>query len=129
MPAHWVHWLSGRGKTNPALRAAAEGLDPMAPLTWDYQQQGLAPWMQFFYDWRFADLTGDGLIDLVLTSGAQKQIAIRQDGHILWKYENPQAGFMDIRLDTNFPILDLNQDDKQLAVAHSNSEIVGETKL
>jgi len=110
MPAHWARWLSGRGRTNSALRAAAEGLRDMDPVTWDYNQHGLAPWMQFFYDWRFADLTGDGQIDMLMNCGAKRQIAYRWGGEILWDYHDPDAMFMDIRLDTNFPILDIDGD-------------------
>jgi hypothetical protein len=66
--------------------------------------------MQFFYDWRFADLTGDGRIDHILTGGAQRQIAYRHDGAELWRYDDPEAGFNDIRLDSNFPICDLDGD-------------------
>lgn len=110
MPAHWAIWLSGRGKTNPKLREAAESVDKNAPLTWDYRQHGPAPWMQFFYDWRFADLTGDGKIEMLLTCGAKRQRAYQQDGTLLWEYHDPNAGFMDIRLDTNFPVADIDQD-------------------
>jgi hypothetical protein len=113
MPAHWARWLAGRGQTNPAL-ANEPPVDDT--ITWAYEKHGLAPWMQFFYDWRFADLTGDGQIDFILTGGARRQIAIRQDGVELWRYEDPLpyegggAGFLDIRLDTNFPIADVDGD-------------------
>ncbi len=113
MPAGWARWLAGRGQTNPALAAEPE-VD--GSITWDYAKHGLAPWMQFFYDWRFADLTGDGKLDFVLTGGARRQIAYRQDGTELWRYTEdvPSAeggpGFLDIRLDTNFPIVDLTGD-------------------
>ena len=113
MPDHWAKWLSQRGQTNPALyhERAING-----SITWDFEKHGLAPWMQFFYDWRFADLTGDGLIDFVLTGGARRQIAFRQDGSLLWKYDDdvPSVdggpGFLDIRLDSNFPIVDIDGD-------------------
>ena len=104
MPAHWARWLSGRGFKNPALFAEAEALNAMTPVTWDFARHGKAPWMQFFYDWRFADLDGDGQIDFLLTGGAQVQIAFHQDGRILWEYHDETAGFMDIRLDSNFPV-------------------------
>jgi hypothetical protein len=113
MPEQWAHWLSQRGQKNQLLfkESAVNG-----SVTWDYDKHGLAPWMQFFYDWRFADLTGDGLIDFILTSGARRQIAYRQDGSVLWAYENdvPSGdggpGFLDIRLDTNFPVVDIDED-------------------
>jgi hypothetical protein len=113
MPARWARWLAGRGETNPALAAEPEY---EGTITWDYDRHGLAPWMQFFYDWRFADLTGEGRIDFILTHGARRQIAIRQDGTELWSYEDPipygkgGAGFLDIRLDANFPIIDIDGD-------------------
>lgn len=113
MPARWARWLAGRGQKNPALANEPE-ID--GTITWDYAKHGLAPWMQFFFDVRFADLTGDGTIDFVLTNGARRQIAYRQDGAELWRYENdvPSVdggpGFLDIRLDTNFPIVDLTGD-------------------
>jgi len=110
MPAHWARWLSGRGFTNPALCADAEHLEPMAPVIWDYARHGKAPWMQFFYDWRFADLDGDGQMDFILTCGAQQQVAYHQDGRVLWQYHDESAGFMDIRLDSNFPVADVNAD-------------------
>jgi outer membrane protein assembly factor BamB len=113
MPAGWARWLARQSQGNAALAAAPE-VD--GTVTWDYAEHGLAPWMQFFYGWRFADLTGDGRIDFVLTGGARRQIAYRQDGTELWRYEDPLpydeggAGFLDIRLDTNFPIADIDRD-------------------
>lgn len=108
MPARWARWLASCGTTpNPKLKDAPE-ID--GAITWEYETHGLLPWMQFFYDWRFADLTGAGKLDLILTGGAQRQIACRQDGSELWRYEEPSAGFMDIRLDTNFPITDIDAD-------------------
>lgn len=104
MPAHWARWLSGRGFKNPALFAEAEALDALTPVTWDFARHGKAPWMQFFYDWRFADLDGDGQMDFLLTGGAQYQIAYHQDGRRLWEFHDETAGFMDIRLDSNFPV-------------------------
>ena len=113
MPDHWARWLSQRGQTNtflydqPAIRGS---------ITYDYDKHGLAPWMQFFYDWRFADLTGDGAIDYVLTGGARRQIAYRQNGSMLWSYDDDTPsvdggpGFLDIRLDSNFPIVDIDGD-------------------
>lgn len=113
MPSGWARWLARQSQGNAALAAAPE-ID--GTVTWDYAEHGLAPWMQFFYDWRFADLIGDGKIDVVLTGGARRQIAYRQDGSELWRYEDPVpydqggAGFLDIRLDTNFPIADIDGD-------------------
>lgn len=108
LPAHWARWLAGRGFTNPALFAEAEALERMAPVTWAHTRHGKAPWMQFFYDWRFVDLDGDDQIDFILTGGAQRQIAYHQDGRILWQYQDDRAGFMDIRLDSNFPVADIH---------------------
>ncbi len=108
MPERWAKWLAAQGSApNTKL-----GQTPAVAgnITWRFADHGLLPWMQFFYDWRFADLTGDGKIDFLLTSSAQRQIAYRQDGTILWHYEDLDAGFMDIRLDTNFPVADLNGD-------------------
>ena len=82
----------------------------MTPVTWECARHGKAPWMQFFYDWRFADLDGDGQIDFILTGGAQRQIAYPQDGRVLWAYQDQTAGFMDIRLDSNLPVADINAD-------------------
>jgi len=113
MPTRWARWLSQRGQTNTALHNEPE---VNGTITWDYDKHGLAPWMQFFYDWRFADLTGDGLIDFILTGGARRQIAYRQDGTVLWAYDDdvPSVdggpGFLDIRLDSNFPIVDIDGD-------------------
>jgi len=113
MPARWARWLSRQSQGNPALGAEPE-VD--GAVTWNYAKHGLAPWMQFFYDWRFADLTGDGQIDFILTNGARRQIAFAQDGTEIWRYEDPLqfgqggAGFLDIRLDTNFPIHDIDGD-------------------
>jgi hypothetical protein len=108
MPARWARWLSDQGdRKNPALKAEPE---QDGTITWDYAKHGLAPWMQFFYDWRFADLTGDGQIDFILTGGAWRQIAYAHDGRMLWHYQDDQAGFMGIRLDANFPITDIDGD-------------------
>jgi hypothetical protein len=113
MPASWAQWLARQGQGNDAL-ANAEVVE--GSITWDYALHGLAPWMQFFYDWRFADLTGDGEIDFVVTNGARRQVAYGSDGRELWRYEDPLAyadggaGFLDIRLDSNFPIFDLDGD-------------------
>lgn len=109
MPARWARWLAGRGSSpNQKIQNAPE-ID--GAITWRYREHGLLPWMQFFYDWRFADLTGDGRLDFILTGGATRQIAYSQDGTELWRYEDPTASFMDIRLDTNFPIADIDGDD------------------
>ncbi|MCC6453309.1 MAG: hypothetical protein IT328_00050 [Caldilineaceae bacterium] len=108
MPERWARWLAAQGSRPNTQLGHAPVVD--GNITWRFQEHGLMPWMQFFYDWRFADLTGDGKIDFLLTSSAQRQTAYRQDGTILWQYEDPDASFMDIRLDTNFPLLDLNGD-------------------
>lgn len=110
MPADWARWLSTNSFKNPALQADAQQVAPKQPVTWDYQKHGKAPWMQFFYDWRFADLDGDVQLDFILTGGAQRQVAYRQDGSILWAYHDESAGFMDIRLDSNFPVADVDGD-------------------
>jgi len=113
MPTRWARWLSQQSQGNAALAAEPEH---SGTVTWDHVRHGLAPWMQFFYDWRFADITGDGKIDFVVTNGARRQIAFAQDGTELWRYEDPfspehgGAGFLDIRLDANFPILDVTGD-------------------
>jgi hypothetical protein len=107
MPAHWARWLADRGGKNPALKNEQEC---NGTVRWEYAKQGLAPWMQFFYDWRFADLVGDGLPDLVISGGARRQIAYLQNGELLWSYQDDTAGFTDIRLDSNFPVVDVDGD-------------------
>ena len=109
MPAHWARWLADRSGGNPALRNKRER---DGTITWEYPKHGPAPWMQFFYDWRFPDLVGDGLIDFVLTGGARRQIVYLQNEEILWSYHDDTAGFTDIRLDTNFPVMDIDGDGK-----------------
>jgi hypothetical protein len=54
------------------------------------------PWMQFFYDWRFADIEGDGRIDLILTCGAFRQIAYSQGGAELWVLDIDQDGLAEL---------------------------------
>ncbi|MFA6135415.1 MAG: hypothetical protein WC869_15495 [Phycisphaerae bacterium] len=80
------------------------------PLTWEYAKHGRLGWMQFFYDWRFADLTGDGTLDFILICGTTRQIAYRRDGSVLWKYEDPSGSLMDIRYDSNMPVTDIDGD-------------------
>ncbi len=107
MPVETANWLARRGRGNRRLLAepAVQGLK-----TWDHQRHGPAPWMQFFYDWRFGDVFGIGELDLLLTCGALRQTAYKGSGEPVWSYEDPDAGYMDIRLDSNFPVLDLDGD-------------------
>ena len=108
MPTRWARWLASRGSTpNEAILNAPE---VNGTITWCHQEHGLLPWMQFFYDWRLADLTGDGKIDFVLTGGTMLQIAYRQDGVELWRYEDPTGSFLDIRPDVNCPVMDIDSD-------------------
>ncbi len=113
MPEKWANWLAKRGDGNPRLLAepAVGGLK-----TWDHGKHGPAPWMEFFYDWRFADLFNTGTLDLLLTCGAIRQIAYRADGTEAWRYDDPAAGFMDIRMDSNFPVLDIDGDGRIEAI-------------
>jgi len=113
MPAKWATWLAKQGDGNPRLEAepSSNGFT-----TWDHAKHGIAPWMEFFYDWRFADLFNTGALDMLLTCGAYRQIAYSADGKEKWKYEDPDAGFLDIRLDSNFPVLDIDGDGKTEAV-------------
>jgi len=108
MLAKFAHWLARL--CDPPNRAVLEAPIINGAITWDYAEHGPLPWMQFFYDWRFADLTGDGSMDFILTCGAFRQIAYRQDGAVLWRYEQPPANCMDIRMDSNFPIADIDGD-------------------
>ncbi|HSV26536.1 MAG TPA: hypothetical protein VLH60_01475, partial [Sedimentisphaerales bacterium] len=80
------------------------------PIHWDYAKHGRLGWMQFFYDWRFADLTGDGTIGFILLCGTFRQTAYHQDGRILWNYENPEGSLLDIRFDSNCPVCDIDGD-------------------
>lgn len=82
------------------------------PMVWEYAKHGRLGWMQFFYDWRFADLTGEGKMDFILLCGTRRQIAYRQDGSILWRYEDPTGTLMDMRYDSNCPIADIDFDGK-----------------
>lgn len=80
------------------------------PIRWDYAKHGRLGWMQFFYDWRFADLIGDGTIGFILFCGTFRQMAYHQDGRILWKYEDHEGTLFDIRFDSNCPIYDIDGD-------------------
>jgi len=113
MPEKWANWLAKRGDGNPRLLAepAVGGFK-----TWDHGKHGPAQWMEFFYDWRFADLFNTGTLDLRLTSGAIRQVAYRADGTEAWRYDDPAAGFMDIRMDSNFPVLDIDGDGRIEAI-------------
>jgi hypothetical protein len=103
---NWAKWLGEMGGI-PELQDEPM-VDGMVP--WRYRKHGLLPWMQFFYDWRFADLNGDGRIDFILSCGTFRQIAYRQDGAILWRYEDPTAKFSDVRWDSNMPVVDIDGD-------------------
>ena len=90
-------------------------------VTWDYQRHGWIPWMEFFYDWRFADITGDGKIDMILTCGAFRQVAYAHDGSVLWRYDDPSSSCLDIRMDSNFPVFDIDGDGQmELICARKN---------
>ena len=79
MPAGWARWLaSQRSSPNKAIRDAEKVSETT---TWRYEDHGLLPCMQFFYDWRFADLTGDGKVDYILTCGT---IARSRTGRMGW---------------------------------------------
>ena len=80
------------------------------PLLWDYDRHDRLGWMQFFYDWRFADLTGDGKLGVILLCGTFRQIAYAQDGTLLWRYEDPDGTLFDMRYDSNMPVKDLDGD-------------------
>jgi outer membrane protein assembly factor BamB len=108
MPVRWANWLAQRGGRNEKLLAAPE--EPGGLKTWRHEAHEPAPWMQFFYDWRFGDLFDTGQLDLLLTCGALRQAAYRPDGKVAWQYDDPDAGFLEIRLDSNFPIVDVDGD-------------------
>jgi hypothetical protein len=103
--ATWMWDRLGPPHPDMAVQKAAGG-----PMTWEYAKHGRLGWMQFFYDWRFADLTGDGKLDFILICGTTRQIAYRQDGSVLWKYEDPSGSLMDIRYDSNMPVTDIDGD-------------------
>jgi outer membrane protein assembly factor BamB len=108
MPADWMQgFLSNMGNGNEALRneLSTDGL-----VTWKYAKHGLAPWMQFFYDWRFSDIDNDGLTDMIVYSGARSQIAFANDGTELWSHENPDAHSYEVRYDAPFPLYDIDND-------------------
>jgi hypothetical protein len=107
MPSKATWMWKHLGPPHPDMQAQK---DRGGPLTWDYAKHGRLGWMEFFYDWRFADLTGDGRIDVILISGTFRQIAYRQDGTVLWKYEDPNGTLMDVRYDSNFPVYDIDGD-------------------
>ena len=80
MPAGWARWLaSQRSSPNKAIRDAEKVSETT---TWRYEDHGLLPCMQFFYDWRFADLTGDGL-DEVFVNGPHEIHILDGDGTLL----------------------------------------------
>ena len=103
--ATWMWDRLGPPHPDMAVQYATGG-----PMTWEYAKHGRLGWMQFFYDWRFADLTGDGKMDFILICGTARQIAYRQDGGVLWKYEDPSGSLMDIRYDSNMPVTDIDGD-------------------
>jgi len=107
MPAGGRWMCYHLGDPHPDL---ADQIAKGVPIEWDYAKHGRLGWMQFFYDWRFADLTGDGKIDFVLVCGTFRQIAYRQDGSILWRYEDPSGSLMDMRYDSNVPVMDIDGD-------------------
>ena len=50
MPENWMTgFLANMGNRNEKL-LKAESVNGL--VTWKYSEHGLAPWMQFFYDWR-----------------------------------------------------------------------------
>lgn len=79
-------------------------------VTWEWDKHGWIPWMQFFYDWRFAELRGTGEIDMVQTNGMMRQTAFGPDGAVLWDYHDPGAPFAQARFCSNFPIVDIDGD-------------------
>jgi hypothetical protein len=107
MSAGWMRWLASVPPANTAL-PKEEPVD--GTLTWDHSRHGPMPWMQFFYDWRFGDLNGDGRIDFIQTNGTYRQIAYDAGGSVLWRYEDPEGKMTDVRYDAPFPIADLDGD-------------------
>lgn len=103
--ARWLARLS-----DPPNQELIEEPEIDGGVTWNYQRHGWLPWMEFFYDWRFADITGDGKIDMALTCGAFRQITYRQNGSEIWRYEDAGASCLDIRMDSNFPVFDIDGD-------------------
>ena len=107
MPNKATWMWKNLGEPHPDMQVQK---DRGGPLTWEYAKHGRLGWMQFFYDWRFADLDGDGKMDFILICGTERQIAYRHDGKILWKYEDPTGTLMDIRYDSNCPVYDIDND-------------------
>ncbi len=108
MVARFAKWLATL--SDPPNHRLLNEPEMGGAIAWKYNKHGSLPWMEFFYDWRFADITGDGRIDMVLTCGAFRQIAYRQDGSEIWRYEDPRASCLDIRMDSNFPVVDIDAD-------------------
>ncbi|MFM8321952.1 MAG: hypothetical protein ACKOC5_13645 [Chloroflexota bacterium] len=107
LPETLARQLAQRGQGCPRLPAepAVNG-----QVHWQFEHHGPLPWMEYLYDFRFADLDGDGEIEWLLTCGAHYQAAHCQDGGLLWEYRDESAGFMDLRYDSSFPTLDLDRD-------------------
>ncbi len=109
MKTRWASWLIGNATPeNAAVREEVEKGEET--VTWKWDRHGWIPWMQFFYDWRFADLLGEGRIDMVQTSGMMRQTAFGPGGDVLWDYHDPGAPFTKARYDSNFPIVDIDGD-------------------
>ncbi|MBD3239901.1 MAG: hypothetical protein GF331_04895 [Chitinivibrionales bacterium] len=109
MQTRWASWLiTNASPENAAMRADVRRGAPT--VTWEWDTHGWIPWMQFFYDWRFADVMGRGEIDMVQTNGMMRQTAFGADGGVLWDYHDPDAPFVQARYCSNFPIVDIDGD-------------------
>ncbi len=109
MQAGWASWLiTNATPENAVVREAVNRGEPT--VAWEWDVHGWIPWMQFFYDWRFADLLGRGEIDMVQTNGMMRQTAFGPDGTVLWEYHDPDAPFVRARYCSNFPIVDIDGD-------------------
>ncbi|MFP4143518.1 MAG: hypothetical protein ACLFV3_00075 [Phycisphaeraceae bacterium] len=104
----WAKWLASNSP-----RCTIDIEYNREPFHWQYDKHGWMPWMQFFYDWRFGDIQNDGRLGFIQTNGARQQIAYDFEGNELWRYEDPEADFRDIRYDSFFPIYDFDGDGRQ----------------
>jgi hypothetical protein len=125
MGGGWLKWLDGESHRPTHVFDDVEPVNGL--ITYDYQLHGLLPWMQFFYEWRFGDLDGDGQADFIFYSGARRQTAYRHDGSVLWEYDNPEAQCYKIRFDSPFPIADIDRDGEMEFICAR--EIDGKMKL
>lgn len=109
MQTRWASWLiTNASPENERMRADINRGEPN--VTWQWDRHGWIPWMQFFYDWRFADIRGTGDIDVLQTNGMMRQCAFAPDGSLLWEYHDPDAPFVQARFCSNFPVYDIDGD-------------------